>query len=101
MKSNSFTPDSRFHDMGREAVFTALFWVAYFLSVMASAYFLGAGDPVQYTYFFGFPLWFSVCVLITLGFMAVAVYMLKFRFKNVSLGAKDPSYDYEKDEVSQ
>lgn len=101
MKEQSFTPDSRFRDMGREAVFTALFWVAYFLSVMASAYFLGAGDPTQYAYLLGFPLWFTVCILITLAYMAVAIYALKRRFKNISLGAKDPGYDYEKDEVIQ
>lgn len=97
-EKKKYVPDSRFEGMKNEARFTAVFWAAYFLAVMSTSYFLGKGDPTEYSYMFGFPIWFVATIGVTMVFIVLGIYVLKRRFKNVSLDAEDPEYDYEKDE---
>ena len=93
-KDREFVPDSRFKAMGKEAVIVAVYWGIMFMGIMLSAHFLGGGDPKEYTYLFGFPLWFAICVVI----IVVGIVMLLKVFKNVSLDAEDPNFDYVKGE---
>ena len=99
MENNrKYIPDSRFAGMKKEARFTALFWALYFLGVMGTAYFLGKGNPADYTYILGFPVWFAATIGVTVIFIILGVYVLKYRFQNVPLDAEDPAYDYTLDQ---
>ena len=91
-----FVPDSRFQAMGKEAVMVLVYWLAMFIGVMLSAIFLGRGNPADYTYLFGFPLWFTVCIGIMIVGILVGIYLVMRVFQNVSLDAEDPEFDYEK-----
>lgn len=91
-----FVPDSRFQAMGKEAVMVLVYWLAMFIGVMLSAIFLGRGNPSDYTYLFGFPLWFTVCIGIMIVGILVGIYLVMRVFQNVSLDAEDPEFDYEK-----
>lgn len=95
-KKNELIPDSRFQAMGKEAVMVLIYWLVMFIGVMLSAIFLGKGNPADYTYLFGFPLWFTVCIGIMIVGILVGIYLVMRVFKNVSLEAEDPEFDYEK-----
>lgn len=95
-KQNELIPDSRFQAMGKEAVMVLIYWLVMFIGVMLSAIFLGKGNPADYTYLFGFPLWFTVCIGIMIVGILVGIYLVMRVFKNVSLEAEDPEFDYEK-----
>lgn len=97
-KKKSYIPDSRFALIAKEARIVSVFWLLYFAATMAACYFLGGGDPAEYSYILGFPSWFVACVLICVIGVVVAIYMLKRRFSDVSLDAKNPDYDYTKEE---
>lgn len=97
-KQVELIPDSRFQAMGKEAVIVIFYWLAMFAGVMLSAIFLGGGDPAEYTYLFGFPLWFTVCIGIMILAILVGIFLVTRVFKNVSLDAEDPEFDYEKGE---
>lgn len=91
-------PDSRFGEMKKEAVIVAVYWIVMFAGIMLSAFFLGSGDPAQYTYLFGFPVWFSVSMAIMVIGILVGIFLLLKVFRDVSLDAEDPEFDYGKGE---
>lgn len=95
-KQEALVQDSRFQSMGREALIVAAYWLAMFAGVMLAAFFLGGGDPAEYTYLFGFPLWFTVCIGIMILGIVVGIVLVQKVFKNVSLDAADPAFDYER-----
>ncbi|BDF68110.1 hypothetical protein CE91St43_20820 [Oscillospiraceae bacterium] len=97
-KQDTLVPDSRFQTMGKEALIVVVYWLAMFAGVMLSAVFLGGGDPAEYTYLFGFPLWYTVCIGIMIVGIVVGIFLVKKIFKDVSLDAGDPEFDYEKGE---
>ncbi len=89
-----FVEDSRFAPLRKDAVIVAVGWCIFFVLMMGAAYILGNGDPKEYTYLLGFPLWFIVCTAIQLIFMGICIYMLAKKFADVSLDSDDPEYDY-------
>lgn len=97
-EENGFVPDSRFGPLGRDALWITGGWCVLFAITMTVAYIFGSGDPKEYTYVCGFPLWFALCTLIQLAAMGITIYMLARKFCNVSLDADDPEYDYGEDE---
>ena len=100
-ETTQFVPDSRFRSMGREAVMVAVYWLIMFAGIMLAAWLFGKGDPTQYTYLFGFPLWFTVSMLIMIAGIIVGIIMVLKVFKDVPLDAMDPEYDYQKGEKKQ
>lgn len=99
MKNNKeyeLIPDSRFKAMGKEAVIVACYWVVMFVGIVASAYFFGSGDPTQYQYLLGFPMWFTLSMGIMIGGIIVGIILLLKVFKDVPLDAEDPEFDYVK-----
>lgn len=97
-KNTEFVADSRFRSMGKEAILVTVYWLIMFAGIMLSAYFFGKGDPTQYTYLFGFPVWFSLSMLIMIAGIIVGIFMVLKVFKDVPLDAEDPEYDYQKGE---
>ena len=95
-KQPELIPDSRFQSMGREAAIVVVYWLVMFAGIMLSAIFLGGGDVAGYTYLFGFPAWFAVSILIMIAGIVVGIFLVTKVFKNVSLDAADPEFDYEK-----
>lgn len=95
--NRGYIPDSRFGILGKDALNYVIAWVIYFFATLAITAFLGAGDPVNYTYICGLPLWYFAFLVLQLGFMGYIVYMLKKKYANVSLDADDPNYKYEED----
>lgn len=93
-----FVPDSRFRLLGKDAWIITIGWIGFFVLMMSVAYVFGKGDPKEYTYVLGFPLWFVLCICIQLVIMGVTIYMLSRRFCDVPLDADDPEYDYGEDE---
>lgn len=98
-KENSFVPDSRFRAMGKEAIMVIVYWLVMFAGIMLSAWFFGKGDPAEYTYLFGFPVWFTVSMFIMIVGIIVGIFMVLKVFKDVPLDAMDPEYDYQKGET--
>lgn len=94
MKQKSYTPDSRFKGMGAEAKAVSIGWGIYFALILIVGYFFGSGDPAEYTYLFGFPLWFTLVLIINLVFLLVSIFIMKFKMKEFSLEPDDPSYNY-------
>lgn len=97
-KVNELIPDSRFKAMGREAIIVTVYWLVMFVGIMLSAVILGAGDPTQYTYLLGFPLWFTVSMGIMIVGIIVGIVLVLKVFRDVSLDAADSEFDYEKGE---
>ena len=95
-KKTELIPDSRFQSIGKEAFMVAIYWIVMFVGIMLSAAILGAGDPTQYAYFCGLPLWFAVCIGIMIVGILVGIFMCLKVFKDISLDAADPEFDYEK-----
>ena len=52
-KKKSYIPDSRFALIAKEARIVSVFWLLYFAATMAACYFLGGGDPAEYSYICG------------------------------------------------
>lgn len=97
-KKQDLIPDSRFKSMGREAIMVVIYWLVMFACVVLSAVFLGAGDATKYTYLCGFPLWFAVDMIVMIVAIVVGIFLCMKVFKDVSLDAEDPEFDYEKGE---
>lgn len=92
-----FVPDSRFKALGKDAIIVAIGWCIFFCLMMSIAYIWGKGDPKEYTYLMGFPLWFTLSVIVQLLFMGLTIFMLAKRFSDISLEPDDPDYNYEED----
>ena len=92
-----FVRDSRFAQLGKEAIGTGIFWLLYLGATLLAALGLGMGDPTEYTYLFGVPLWFAVCVVIQIVAMLVAVLMLNYWYQEIDLAPNDPAYSYEQE----
>ncbi len=60
----------------KEAKYTLLLYSMYFSWSVCFAYFLGSGDPNDYTLIFGFPAWFFFSCIIAYPLCCVAVYVL-------------------------
>lgn len=96
---DSFVPDSRFRLLWRDAKETMVGWWIYFAVLMLICIFVGGGDPANYTYVMGFPLWYFLCLAVSLVVAILHILQMSKRCADVSLDADDPNFDYEKNEV--
>ncbi len=60
----------------REAKFTLLLYLVYFLWSILFAYGLGSGNPNNYTLIFGFPAWFFFSCIVAYPLCCIGVYVL-------------------------
>ncbi len=82
--------DRRFRQARREALWSVLLALLFFLWWYGFAYGLGSGDPGQYSMVMGLPAWFFYSsVLGPALFCCLAWLMVKFLFKEVSLEARE------------
>ncbi len=72
----------------KEAKSTLLVYVLYFLWSVCFAYFLGSGDPNEYTLIFGFPAWFFFSCVVAYPLCCIAVYVLIRKVFSKNDGAK-------------
>ncbi len=78
--------DPRFRTCEFEMKLTFTVWIAYMIVSVALCYFLGRGDPANYTYLWGVPLWMAIGAWLTTAvFFAVVVCISLFVFKNMDI----------------
>ena len=77
--------DKRFNIAHREALIGIVLVVINFAIWYGFAYGLGSGDPLEYSYVFGFPTWFFYSCIAGTVFMIVLIWLsMKLFFKDVS-----------------
>lgn len=94
MKEKRYIPDSRFKSISREAKSVSIAWIIYFVLMMVVCYVFGGSAPTEYQYLLGFPVWFTLCIALTVLFAAISVFMLLKVMKAHPLDADDPNYEY-------
>lgn len=77
--------DPRFKIINKEAVIACIVWVIFAALSLAVIYGLGGGDPTQYSYVMGLPLWFFAYLAIVILFMVIIVYIVKYKFQDMTL----------------
>jgi uncharacterized membrane protein YhdT len=76
----------RNRQISKEARITFMLYIAYFIYWCITGYGVGAGDPANYTYVFGLPLWFFLsCVVGYVLFCAATIIIVKTCFKDFDL----------------
>lgn len=65
--------DSRFEWCKKDAFFTLLSYLGVILATWIAAYALSPDEISEMNYLFGFPLWYSVCTLICIGYTIVGI----------------------------
>ncbi|NLD11520.1 YhdT family protein [Aminicella lysinilytica] len=91
MKKDSYgapilTEKERAHQIKKEATISMIMYAAFFLWWYFTGYGLGSGDPKDYTYIFGLPMWFFLsCIVGYVGFCVATIIVVKKVFKNFSL----------------
>ena len=96
-----FVPDSRFATIGKEAKLVAVISVIHLAIFMMVATVYSKMDPTTYTYLFGFPAWFTICILVEIVTLAILAWVMLKKFSDIPLTADDPNYDYEQEEVER
>lgn len=70
----------------KEAVISIMLYVVFFIWWYATGYGLSAGDPADYQYVLGLPMWFFMsCVVGYVLFSAATILVVKLLFKNFDL----------------
>ncbi|MCI2062032.1 MAG: YhdT family protein [Eubacteriaceae bacterium] len=91
MKSDSYgapilTEKERSRQIRKEAAVSMILYAAFFLWWYFTGYGLGGGDPKDYTFIMGLPMWFFLsCIVGYVGFCIASVIIVKKVFKNFSL----------------
>ncbi|MBK3493651.1 YhdT family protein [Viridibacillus sp. YIM B01967] len=76
--------DKRFKIAHREAIIGVILVIINFSIWFGFAYGMGSGDPLSYTYVFGFPAWFFYsCIAGTIFMVILIVFVIKFLFTDV------------------
>ncbi len=83
-----YIEDPRYSQCGREARAGLLLGLCNFLWWFAWGYGLGSQDPAEYTYIFGFPLWFFMsCLVGAVLFTGLAVFIVHYYYRDIPLEA--------------
>jgi uncharacterized membrane protein YhdT len=78
--------DPRFEICEFEMKLTFAVWIAYALCSIAISFYLGRGDPTQYTYLWGVPSWLALGVWgSTAVFFILIVYICRRVFKDMDI----------------
>lgn len=78
--------DKRFKVAHKEALIGVALVILNFAIWYGFAYGLGSGDPLEYTYIFGFPAWFFYSCIAGTIFMVICIWLaMKLFFKDISL----------------
>ena len=83
---HEITERERNAQIKKEALISALMYAAFFLWWYVTGYGLAGGDPAEYTYVLGLPLWFLLSSVVGYVLFSVAtILVVKLLFKNFSL----------------
>lgn len=70
----------------KEAIISLALYVAFFIWWYATGYGLSGGDPADYQYVLGFPMWFFMsCIMGYVLFSAATILVVKLLFKDFDL----------------
>lgn len=81
--------DSRFLTAKKEGVIALSIWVVFTVITLGVAYFMGAGDPTEYTYILGIPLWLFAVVICVLLCLVTVAFVTNKVFTNISMLDED------------
>ncbi|MBQ7736220.1 MAG: DUF997 family protein [Oscillospiraceae bacterium] len=84
---NCFEEDPRSINCRKEAQFTQIFLIGMTILIFIVSYIVGRGDPANFVYVFGWPLWYVLAVAIIVVIVAVGMIWGKKSFKIYSLDA--------------
>ncbi|MBK5251671.1 MAG: YhdT family protein [Peptostreptococcaceae bacterium] len=77
--------DPRFVICEKEMKLVFSIQLAFTTVMITLGYFLGRGDPKDYTYILGMPTWWFVSIVTSFIFFGIIVYVVKFKFQDMSL----------------
>lgn len=77
--------DPRFLIINKEVKFAYVVWITFALLSLGAIYGLGSGDPREYSYVMGLPLWFFVYLMIVVSFIIVLTYVIRNKFQDMDL----------------
>jgi uncharacterized membrane protein YhdT len=78
--------DPRFKICEFEMKLTFAVWIAYALCSISISFYLGLGDPAQYSYLWGVPTWLALGVWVsTAVFFVLIMYICRYVFKDMDI----------------
>lgn len=77
--------DPRFLIINKEVKFAYIIWIAFAVLSLGAIYGLGGGDPTEYSYVMGLPLWFFAYLMIVVVFIIVLTYVIRNKFQDMDL----------------
>lgn len=77
--------DPRFKICEKEMKICFIVQILYTLLTIGIAYFIGRGDPKDYTYVMGVPAWWFSVILSSIIFMGIVIYITKVIFVDMDL----------------
>ncbi len=85
----------------KEALISIGLYIAFFLWWYFTGYGLGSGDPKEFTYVMGLPMWFFMsCVMGYVLFSIAVIVVVKTCFKNFELGEEAVDPDETKEAIA-
>lgn len=88
--------DPRFIICEKEMKLVIAVQLAFTFSVISAGYFLGRGNPADYTYIFGLPAWFFAVLVISFIFFGIVIYVVKFKLQDMDLNDEIEEIEDEK-----
>ena len=85
--------DPRFNTCEKEMKIVYIVQLLYTILTIAITYFLGKGDPKDYTYIMGLPLWWFANIVITIIFAAIVYSLTKWKFVDMDLMDEGKMYN--------
>ncbi len=80
------TEKERNRQIRKEAIISMILYVAFFIWWYVTGYGLAGGDPADYTYVMGLPLWFFLsCIVGYVLFSVASIIVVKMFFKDFDL----------------
>lgn len=83
---NDIEVDPRFKVCEFEMKLTFAVWIAYMVVSIGLCYYFGLGDPADYQYLWGVPLWMALGVWVTSAvFFLIVIFISIFVFQNMDI----------------
>lgn len=77
--------DPRFVICEKEMKLVLSIQIIFTIISIAAAYFLGSGDPNNYSYIMGLPVWWFAVILISVIFTGIVIYVTRYKLVNMNL----------------
>lgn len=82
---STIVPDERFTQTFKEFLITGGTYIIFTILMVANLFIVGGGDPADYTYVLGFPLWIFLEILILIGMVVAQELIVTFVYKDMDV----------------